>query len=223
MRLTRSRAAWHTPAFLSQQSVFVAEWRGGEPCPLNNRWEALGAVSRCRRLYNSHRTSLLRTDVHNGLKVHQELCAHTSNRKSREASSRLFRQTQSFKWTLSWTGLFINISNQTFEPCVPLLHHRPQTKLINSTSDTHQNQRRDSMSASQNVIQWCFMPRGLALILLPGWEVCSTIRKLKVYLIWAEALIALEDQWGHQQWLVLISWPFTGGPSCSSLSLHQVN
>lgn len=105
-------------------------------------------------------------------------------------------QTHSFKWTLSWTGLFINISNQTFEPCVPPSHHSPQTKLINSTSDTHQNQRRRSKSASQNVIQWCFMQRGSALIRLPGREVCGTIRKLEVYLISAQELIALEDQWG---------------------------
>lgn len=216
MRFTHGRVAWHTPAFPRQR--FVAEWRGGQPCPLNNRWEALGAVSRCRRLYNSHRTRLLRTDMHNGLKVHQELCAHTSDRKSREASSHLFRQNTIVETD---SELFINISNQTFEPCVPLLHHSPQTKLINSTSDTHQNQRRCSMSASQNVIQWCFMQRGLASIPLPGREACSAIRKLKVYLICAEELIALEDQWGHQQWLVLISWPFTVRPSCSSLSLNQ--
>lgn len=134
-----------------------------------------------------------------------------------------FAKTQSFKWTPSRVGRIINISNQTFEPCVPLLHHSPQTKLINSTSDTHQYQRRYSVPASQNVIQWCFIRRGSALIRLPGREVCSAIRKLEVYLICAEKLIALEDQWGHQQWLVLISWPFTVRPSCSSLSLHQVN
>lgn len=158
-----------------------------------------------------------------------------SDSESSEHSSRFFRQTAAqgnhnhlngLRVMLSRIRLIINIYNQTFEPCFPLLHHSPQTKLINSTSDTHQYQRCYSVFDSQNEIQWCSMQRGLAFILLPGWEVCiciCVVSKIKVYLICTETLIALEHQWGHQQWLVLINWPFTVGPPCSSLPLNQVN
>lgn len=47
--------------------------------------------------------------------------------------------------------------------------------------------------------------------------------KLKVYHVCTEKLTALEHQYGHQQKLVLINWPFMFRPPGSSLALNQVD